>query len=151
MLITTTLSPAHGFHPTSTSTIRLSPALDPACLLYLYLSLPPPLFVDTHELTLHAAQYDFQHWGTKDLEKPVHALPAAPARSELLVSVRDWTAAAHSGSLLPVDVPMHLRYGTPNQGDDDDDDEKEVHVDHPAAFFLCPPTTSSVLVAPIIS
>lgn len=151
MHINTTLSPLQGFHPTSSSTIYPPPTLDQSCLLYLYLSLPPPVFVDTHELRLHAARYAFEHWGTRDLESPVHALPDRSKRSELLVHVHEWTTTEAQGSPLRVDVPLHLRYGTPTpatsskrEKEKEKTQHEEVRVDWPTAFFLCPPTTSSV-------
>ncbi|PPQ73061.1 hypothetical protein CVT26_014653 [Gymnopilus dilepis] len=114
--ITSNLGPPKGFHPTSKTTIHLpEPASSyKSCTLNLYYTLPPPVFVDTHELAQREASYTFKHWGSRDLEKPVHALP--DEISELLLDVNFLEGAGRAveeGMSVDVDVPMHLRYGKP--------------------------------------
>jgi hypothetical protein len=95
------------------------------------------------------AHYKFSHWGSRDLEKPVHALTNEP--SEILVNVEipaalEWDE--FDGESVHVEVPMHLRYGTPRstrsrQEHDMDQSEpyEKIQVDWPMAFFLCPSTS----------
>jgi len=146
------IEPTKGFHPTSTSIIHLPPpsSLYQSCLLYLFFTLPPLVFVDTHELTQRGAHYTFSHWGSRDLEKPVHAVSNEP--SEVLVNVEippplEWYE--FDGERLQVEVPMHLRYGTPRStrsrqehSIDKSEPYERIQIDWPKAFFLCPSTTS---------
>jgi len=151
--LVSSISPTKGFHPTSTSIIHLPPpsSLYHSCLLYLFFTLPPLVFVDTHELTERGAHYTFTHWGSRDLERPVHAVANEP--SEVLVNVEippplEWDE--FDGESLHVQVPMHLRYGSPRstrssssqEMDKNDPSYERIRVDWPTAFFLCPSTTS---------
>ena len=147
------VEPTKGFHPISTSIVHLPPpsSLYQSCLLYLYFTLPPLVFVDTHELTQMGAHYKFSHWGSRDLEKPVHAVTNQP--SELLVNVEippalEWDE--FDGESVHIEVPMHLRYGTPRStrskqehGTDNSGSYEKIQVDWPKAFFLCPSTSQS--------
>lgn len=149
------LNPKKGFHPTSTSTIHLPPPWTAyeSCSLHLHYTFPPLVFVDTHELTERGKYYTFSHWGSRDLEKPVHALPSEP--SELLVNVElpseeEWDMV--DGETIRVEVPMHLRYGTPRSTRSKEADEEtkrepyeKIQVNWPKAFLLCPSTTSNVV------
>ncbi|KAF9562881.1 hypothetical protein CPC08DRAFT_357066 [Agrocybe pediades] len=144
------LLPRKGSHPVSTTTIHLPSPSTPyeSCSLHVYYALPPLLFVDTHELAQRSASYTFRHWGTKDIEKPVHALP--DEISELLINVPAGTTttmvnnAEEGGKDVHVEVPMHLRYGAPksSSGTLDDDGEtrsyEQLRVDWPKGFMLCP-------------
>lgn len=155
--LTSTISPHKGFHPTSTSTIHLPPpsTLYASCELYLYLSLPPLVFVDTHELAQRAAatHYTFTHWGSRDVERPAQALAREP--SEVLVRVEvpkvgEWDE--FGGESVLVEVPLHLRYGSPRStrssagggggSGDESGPYEEIRIDWPSAFFLCPSTSS---------
>lgn len=151
--VISTIEPTKGFHPTSTSIIYLPPpsSLYQSCLLYLYFTLPPLVFVDTHELSQRGAHYQFSHWGSRDLEKPVHALAYEP--SEILINVeipeaREWDE--FNGEQVVVEVPMHLRYGTPRStrskhetSVDKNESYERIQIDWPMAFFLCPSTSQS--------
>ncbi|KAF8174889.1 hypothetical protein BJ912DRAFT_41325 [Pholiota molesta] len=106
---TSNLLPLLGAHPTSTSIIHL-PSLSNSCSLHLYFSLPPVLFLDTHELSQRNSSYSFEYRGTRDLERPVHALPEE--ESELLVNVKipagfGGNADEDEATIVRVEVPMH--------------------------------------------
>ena len=150
------VKPTKGFHPISTSTVQLPrpSSLYRSCSLHLYYTLPPLVFVDTHELTERSSYYTYSHWGSRDLEKPVHALP--DVSSEVLLNVPipaqdEWDN--DEGETISVEMPMHLRYGSPRSTRSREDaDEKaktqpyeEIHLDWPKAFFLCPSTSVSPL------
>ena len=129
--ITTNIAPSQGFHPTSTSIIHFSSSSLAQCSLHLYFKLPPLLFVDPYELAQRNGSYTFHHWGSRDLEKPIHALPETERGSDVLLDVK---FSASSGSVI-VELPMHLRYGIPALSMYD-----RVHVDMPIAFLLCKST-----------
>jgi hypothetical protein len=156
--ITSTLQPTEGFHPVSISSLHF-PRLNSSwrlCSLHLHYSLPQLLFVDTHELAQRNASYTFRHWGSRDLERPAHALPDEP--SELLVNLnfqnvlqeRDEEAEKgkeakrdkEAGMVLLIQVPMHLRYGAPrartNESRPMAEPYEQIRVDLPQAFFRCP-------------
>jgi len=143
--ITSTLQPREGFHPVSISSLHF-PRLNSSwglCSLYLHYTLPPLLFVDTHELAQRNASYTFRHWGSRDLEKPAHALLDEP--SELLVNLNFQKGIlereGEAERMLVVEVPMHLRYGAPKapitEGRQQEPYE-QIRVDLPQAFFRCP-------------
>ena len=80
----------------------------------------------------------------------MHALPRDP--SEVLVNVElpseeEWDIV--DGETIRIEVPMHLRYGTPrstrSKEADDEVTEREpyekIQVDWPTAFLLCPSTS----------
>ncbi len=147
------VKPTKGFHPISTSTVQLPrpSSLYRSCSLHLYYTVPPLVFVDTHELTERNSYYTYSHWGSRDLEKPVHALP--DVSSEVLLNVPipaqdEWDN--DEGETISVEMPMHLRYGSPRstRSKEDAGDEKaktqpyeEIRLDWPKAFFLCPSTS----------
>lgn len=169
--LNSTLLPQKGAHPVSTSTIHLAgPSRQyAACTLHLHYTLPPLLFVDTHELAQRHTAYSFAHWGTRDIERPAHALPDEP--SELLLSVvlrrggtPDVNANSGSGEVgveadgadsddadtdVRVEVPMHLRYGAPQARSPADVDGQaqtkkpymHLAVSWPTAFLRCPGRT----------
>ena len=142
---TSDLQPTRGFHPTSSNQVVLPgpKSLYSSCTLHLYFTLPPLVFVDTHELAQRSGFYKYNHWGSRDIEKPTHAL--ANEHSEVLINVIDLEDAFdEAGGPIGVEVPMHLRYGTPRpstktQASQDTLYDK-IHVDWPQAFLLCPPT-----------
>jgi len=142
---TSDLQPTQGFHPTSSNQVLLPgpKSLYSSCTLHLYFTLPPLVFVDTHELAQRSGFYKYNHWGSRDIEKPTHALPNE--HSEVLINVIDLEDAFdEAGGPIGVEVPMHLRYGTPRpstktQASQDTLYDK-IHVDWPQAFLLCPPT-----------
>jgi len=157
--ITTNVSPSQGFHPISTTVVHFSTSLSSSltqCSLHLYFKLPPLLFIDPHELAQRNNTYTFHHWGSRDLEKPVHALREAERGSEVLLyvklasSIDDDRKRPESGSAsantvsqkwnVTVELPMHLRYGVPAPASSTSRSEKpyeHVHVDTPIAFLLC--------------
>jgi len=79
----------------------------------------------------------------------VHALPSE--LSEVLVNVElpseeEWDIV--DGESIRIEVPMHLRYGTPRSTRSKEADEEakrepyeKIQVDSPKAFLLCPSTT----------
>ncbi|KJA17879.1 hypothetical protein HYPSUDRAFT_45882 [Hypholoma sublateritium FD-334 SS-4] len=139
--LNSTLLPQRGAHPVSTSIIHLVGTLQlyGACTLHLLYTLPPLLFVDTHELAQRDASYAFEHWGTRDLERPVHALPNE--LSELLLTVRLPEAGADIDvpeTVVQVEVPMHLRYGAPKRsGVAQTKPYLPLEVEWPQAFLRC--------------
>ncbi|PPQ95111.1 hypothetical protein CVT25_011654 [Psilocybe cyanescens] len=154
------LGPPKGFHPISSTTIYL-PGIHKAyefCSLYIHHTLPPLVFVDTHELAQRNESYTFSHWGSRDLEKPVHALPDKV--SELLLNVRFpnlETQTGHplnegqeEGRTVQVDVPMHLRYGSPRTASSSSSEEDQtgayerIRVDWPQGFLSCPPSSRAI-------
>lgn len=141
--IATNVIPSQGFHPISTNVVHFSTSSSSLgqCSLHLYFKLPPLLFVDPHELAQRIVTYTFNHWGSRDLEKPVHALPEAERGSEVLLNVRLPSSIDEDGKLpgsvsgnVTVELPMHLRYGVPVPLEKPYDN---VWVDTPVAFFLC--------------
>lgn len=155
--------PIKGFHSVSSTTIYLPSPYNhhhyDQCSLYIYYTLPPLLFVDTHELSQRNESYTFSHWGSRDLEKPGHALPDEV--SELLVNVRlplfeaDTSVKVNvdggeeqEGRMIHVEVPMHMRYGLPKTADGSDPEQglyERIRVDWPQGFFRCPPTSNVLL------
>ena len=144
--ITSTVQPTKGFHPVSMSTLHVphrNPYWD-LCSLHLHYILPPLLFVDTHELAQRNASYTFRHWGSRDLEKPTHALP--DEHSELLVNLNLQEALVGSDGeaerILLVEVPMHLRYAAPKAHTTRTRPEagpyEQIQIDLPHVFFRCP-------------
>ncbi|KAF8900163.1 PIG-X [Gymnopilus junonius] len=144
------LGPPKGFHPISNTKVYLPNPLSSynSCSLHLHYTLPPLVFVDTHELAQRDSSYSFRHWGSRDLERPAHALP--DENSELLLDVRflaeevghSKTAAGKGeGTTIDVEVPMHLRYGKPRAPASSEEGKtgpyEEVHVDWPKAFLKC--------------
>ena len=102
--------------------------------------------MDPHELAQRNNTYTFNHWGSRDLEKPVHALPETERGSDVLLNVRlppSIDDDRKSGSVswnLTVDLPMHLRYGVPAPVSSISKTGKSydhVQVDTPIAFLLC--------------
>ena len=139
--ITTNIYPSQGFHPVSSNVVHISAGSSSLeqCSLHLYFKLPPLLFVDPHELTQRNSSYTVNYWGSRDLEKPVHALPESERNSDVLLNVRV-SLSIDDGWNMTVDLPMHLRYGVPapisstsNSGKSYD----HVQVETPIAFLLC--------------
>lgn len=132
-----TLLPQHGAHPVSTTHIHLAGAgqLYDSCTLHLYYILPPILFVDTHELTQRGLSYSFHHWGSRDLEKPVHAISEEP--SQLLVNVQPPV----NHETTAVEVPMHIRYGVPSNNGKEE--YWSFEISQPQAFLCCPTSCMS--------
>ncbi|CAA7262045.1 unnamed protein product [Cyclocybe aegerita] len=141
------LSPTQGFHPTSASLVYLPGPIPQyeSCSLHLYYSLPPPVFVDTHELGQRSSSYTFSHWGSRDLEKPVHALPQETSEVLINVQIPQEGYADEEEMELNVEVPMHLRYGTPRSTATSKESEgkpyEEIQVEWPHAFLLCSSTS----------
>ena len=142
--ITTNIYPSQGFHPVSSNIIHISAGSSSLsqCSLYLYFKLPPLLFVDPHELGQRNNSYTFNYWGSRDLEKPLNALPKSERNSDVLLNVR-LPPSIDDGSVswnMTVDLPMHLRYGVPAPVSSTSKSGKSydhVQVDAPLAFLLC--------------
>ena len=142
--ITTNIYPSQGFHPVSSNVVHFSAGSSSLvqCSLHLYFKLPPLLFVDPHELAQRNNSYTFNYWGSRDLEKPVHALPETERGSDVLLNVR-LPPNIDGGSVswnMTVDLPMHLRYGVPAPISSTSKSGKSydhVQVDTPIAFLLC--------------
>ena len=143
--ITTNISSGQGFHPVSSNVVHFlaGPSSLAQCSFHLYFNLPLLLFVDPHELAQRNNTYTFNHWGSRDLEKPAHVLPETERASDVLLNVRlppgvdDDRKPFETGSVswnLTVDLPMHLRYGVPAPVSSTYD---HIQVDTPIAFLLC--------------
>lgn len=138
------ITPQDGFHPT-TRIIFSDPDLlafsfSSNCTLYLYLILPPLIFIDPYELSHYAQFYTFKHWGTANLELPVHAVPQN--NSVLLLNVTVPTKlvrdnAYQEGERLEVKVPLHLRYGNPGLASNSGY-YHTAEMDWPTGFIACP-------------
>ena len=147
--ITTNIHPSQGFHPVSSNVVHFSTGSSSLlqCSFHLYFKLPPLLFVDPHELAQRNNTYTFNHWGSRDLEKPVHALPETERGSDVLLNVRlspsvddDDRKLSETSWNLTVDLPMHLRYGVPAPISSTSQAGKSydhVQADTPIAFLLC--------------
>jgi hypothetical protein len=132
------VKPSHGFHPTSTTYITLTtPQASSNCTLHLYFTLPPLIFIDPYELAHHAQLYTFKHWGTTNLELPVHAVPQN--NSMLLInlktSLNDDLPCGEIDVGIRVDVPLHLRYGDPRSASDSG--YHTADMDWPTGFLVC--------------
>ncbi|KAH6871455.1 hypothetical protein BKA70DRAFT_1355751, partial [Coprinopsis sp. MPI-PUGE-AT-0042] len=106
--VDSSLKPSYGAHPTILSTLS-NPS--PECPVYLYYNLPPLLFVDIHELGLRSDHYTvlgLRGRGSRELEKPVHALPLSDAPVELLMRL-----APSNDTSREVQLPIHVRYAEP--------------------------------------
>jgi len=136
-------APADGFHLTSTTHIAFSNSdLFSNCSLHLYFSLPPLIFVDPYELAHHARSYAFNHWGTANLELPIHAVPQNNSRLLLTVSPEHdlWNSDDPNPEVnevefgLEIKVPLHLRYGDPRSNSG----YHTAEMDWPTGFLACP-------------
>jgi hypothetical protein len=151
--ISTTLAP-NGFHPISRTVVALGngirharrPALGVApdergrpaaqvesralvpCTLHLAFDLPVGLFVDPDELALREGAYTHRIWGSRDVEKPAHAVSEGQA---VLLNVYVRPEAREVG----VEVPLHLRYARPRESEEGYD---EVKMKVPVGFWACP-------------
>jgi hypothetical protein len=143
------ITPKDGFHPTSTTRILLSnhsvlPSFTSSnCTLHLYFTLPPLIFIDPYELANHVQFYTFKHWGTANLELPVHAVPQNNSRLLLNANVPPmWTRdgleleADDTDVVLEIKVPLHLRYGDPVSGSNSG--HHTVEMNWPTGFLACP-------------
>ena len=116
------LDPPYGAHPTIVTDIQISipPRFNPSatvtpCSLYLQYRLPPLLFVDAYELAMRTRDYNvtsLRGSGSKELEKPVHALPVSsePDGVELVIQ-KTLPADTHPTREIQVQLPIHVRYG----------------------------------------
>ncbi|KAF8154167.1 PIG-X [Crassisporium funariophilum] len=137
---TTHLSPTQGFHPAAISKITFPSSALSSCSLHLHFALPPLLFVDPHELTERSLSYLYNHWGSRDLEKPVHALPGNEQDSEVLLTVKllehDDDSQQSGFVTSTVELPMHVRYGVPVNRFGEEN-YAHVHVSWPSVFLQC--------------
>ena len=98
--------------------------------------------MDPHELAQRNNSYTFNYWGSRDLEKPLNALPKSERNSDVLLNVR-LPPSIDDGSVswnLTVDLPMHMRYGVPAPVSSTSKSGKSydhIQVDKPLAFLLC--------------
>lgn len=136
LLLSSILTPAKGFHTTSTTRLALRGSGSRSCTLHLYFSLPTQLFADPYELAHRRASYAFERLGGGNLEAPAFA-PGAGGPSGLLLDVVVPDAVDLDEGIveIDVDVPLHARYGVPKTGADLMD---EVVLPPPEAFWACP-------------
>jgi PIG-X / PBN1 len=140
------ITPQDGFHPISTTYIiftLLSSSYFSNCTCYLYFTLPPLIFIDPYELAHHAQFYTFKHWGTANLELPVHAVSQNDSGLLLNLTVLPkhvlWTwdnsdpEAKETDVGLEIKVPLHLRYG-----DSGSAGYHTTEMDWPTGFIACP-------------
>jgi hypothetical protein len=142
------ITPKDGFHPTSTTHILSNHSVLPSftssnCTLHLYFTLPPLIFIDPYELANHAQFYTFEHWGTANLELPVHAVPQNNSGLLLNVNVPPehvlWTwddPGPEADIALEIKVPLHLRYGDPASASNSG--YHTVEMNWPTGFLACP-------------
>jgi len=145
MRLFSSIAPADGFHPTSTTHITFPNSdLFSNCSLRLYFSFPPLILVDPYELAHHMRSYTFKHWGTANLELPVHAVLQRNSVLLLSVKVSLGQDLRTSGGLsqevgeaelgLDIKVPLHLRYGNPGSNSG----YHAAEIDWPTGFLACP-------------
>ncbi|KAH6880196.1 hypothetical protein BKA70DRAFT_1207087 [Coprinopsis sp. MPI-PUGE-AT-0042] len=99
------LNPSYSTHSTILSTFS-NPS--PDCSVYLYNNLPPLLLMDIHELVLCGQPYTvlgLRGRGSRELEKPTHALPL----SDEPVELPTWMAHPND-TAREVQLPIHARY-----------------------------------------
>lgn len=121
------LTTTHGFHSVLRTRISSVPPTE-GCSLHFTLDFSPYILVDPYELAL-LDPHSFKFWGSSNLELPVKAVHSS--QSVLLVNV----------SLLDlpdvhVNLPLHMRYATPEQGG-----LLEFHavdIPWPLVFWACP-------------
>jgi hypothetical protein len=113
---TTILEPKYGAHPTIVTTVLLPEfSSNSTCSLLVHYTLPPLLFVDKYELEMRKEEYEIlglRGRGAKELERPVHALPASEDLDSNIgveLVLRKEVQSDH----LQVRVPIHVRYGEP--------------------------------------
>ncbi|KAF5379748.1 hypothetical protein D9615_005813 [Tricholomella constricta] len=138
--LVSSILPKEGYHPVSTTKVTLDrPELlaDSKCSLYLYLRLPPLVFVDPYELAHHESFYTFRHWGPSNLELPVSAVQQN--NSHLLLDV---TLSSNSHE-INVTLPLHLRYGDLSKRSPSGHHTAELA--WPTGFLKCPLSSSSAI------
>jgi PIG-X / PBN1 len=125
--IHSTLNPSYGAHPTIVSSLSFSSP--PECPVYLHYTLPPLLIVDIHELSLRSEHYTvlgLRGRGSRELERPVHALPLSDEPVEVMTRLHDV-----QNETMTVQLPVHVRYAEPLGG------EMVLSFDGPRAFSSC--------------
>jgi hypothetical protein len=142
--LVSSIAPSNGFHPTSSTNIifnNRTQVFSSNCTLHLYFTLPPLIFVDPYELAHHAQSYTFKHWGTANLELPVHAVPQNDSmllinlKTPLDDDLRPHPEAGESDVGIEVKVPLHLRYGDPRSASDSG--HHTADMDWPTGFLAC--------------
>jgi len=136
------LTPAKGFHTTSTTRIAVRGSRPGSCTLHLYFTLPAQIFADPYELAHRHASYTFERFGGGNLEAPVFA-PGAGGPSGLLLDLiipEGGDVAQVDRNTLSIEIPLHARYGVPKAGGDLTD---EVVLPPPEAFWVCPQQKAS--------
>lgn len=136
--LTCSIHPPNGFHPTLLTKVSHLPRGHDSginCTLHLYYTLPPLLFIDPYELEHRRDTYTFRYWGANNLELPVTAILREEAG--LLLHVKNKLSEdVGDERAIEVEVPMHLRYGEPENGGYIG--LEEVKVGWPKGFFACP-------------
>lgn len=102
-----------------------------SCELYLSFNLPRDIFVDPHELALRRGEYEYRLWGSRDVEKPAHAVEEGQV--VLLDLTRAATESLSRSKEHRVDAPLHLRYAAPAEGG-----HAKVSMRSPVGFWACP-------------
>jgi GPI mannosyltransferase 1 subunit X len=149
MPLSSSLSLNDGFHRTSTTHISSSTP-SKHCSFHLSFTLPPLIFIDPYELAHHARSYTFRHWGTANLELPVHAV--SPTNSVLLLNltVPQKTTNQLNNWNIEINVPLHLRYGDSSGGNagNDYDYYYNTEMDWPIGFVACPGDVTGLCESP---
>ncbi|KAG2149250.1 PIG-X [Suillus clintonianus] len=122
---------AKGFHSTLSTEIPLHARHEyAACNLFVLHELPPDIIVDSFELDDHRLHFQFA--GNTDLELPTSGV--ANESGWLLVAVKPET------DLVMVDVPLHVRYGMPREGNL----RHIIQLPPPTCFWACPSSYKSL-------
>ncbi|KAG0706427.1 PIG-X [Suillus ampliporus] len=115
---------AKGFHTTLSTNIYLhAPHEYAACDLFVLHEFPSDIIIDSFELNDHGLHFQFV--GNTNLELPTSGV--ANESSWLLLAVEPET------DVLVVDVPLHVRYGVPREGQ-----SHIVQLPPPTCFWGCP-------------
>lgn len=119
------LQPPYGFHPVAKTQILVDKK--EGCVLNLRYSLPAEIFIDPYELANYASYYSFRYTGSRNLELPVHALDKVQ-NAEL------WLTLTEEAKDV-VDVPLHLRYAEPLEGDEER--YRTISISPPEVLLAC--------------
>jgi hypothetical protein len=134
MSISTTLHPNYGFHTSLATKITGISLPSSDCTLHVLYTFPPIVFVDPYELDLYEEAYTYRYSGVRNLELPIMAVDRD--RQGLLI-VDILVPEANKNELeLEVKVPLHFRYGVPQN--DDGTGMERVVIPEPYVFRACP-------------
>ncbi|KAG2115276.1 PIG-X [Suillus discolor] len=121
-----------GFHSTLSTSIPLHARHEyAACNLFVLHELPADIIIDSFELNDHGLSFQFV--GNTNLELPMSGV--ANESGWLLVAVKP------EADLIVVDVPLHVRYGVPQEGHDP---RHIIQLPPPTCFWACPSSYKSL-------